>query len=87
MEHEVLNTTRGFRENPNLTIIPPSADLQLNRPPQGAICIYRAQVEYDLLLPPHPELREILNSFQLVPAQLSPNAIAYVYSFLKLLQA
>ncbi|PKA56172.1 hypothetical protein AXF42_Ash011101 [Apostasia shenzhenica] len=39
------------------------------------------------MLPSQPEFREILNSFQLVPAQLSPNAIAYVYSFLKLLQA
>ncbi|PKA48669.1 hypothetical protein AXF42_Ash018486 [Apostasia shenzhenica] len=39
------------------------------------------------MLPPQPEFKEILNSFQLVPAQLSPNAIAYVYSFLKLLQA
>ncbi|PKA48213.1 hypothetical protein AXF42_Ash021572 [Apostasia shenzhenica] len=87
MEHEVLNTTRGFRGNPNLTFIPPSANLRPNRPPQGAVCIYHAQVEYGLMLPPQPEFREILNFFQLIPAQLSPNAIAYVYSFLKLLQA
>ncbi|PKA55676.1 hypothetical protein AXF42_Ash011968 [Apostasia shenzhenica] len=87
MEHELLNTIRGFRGNPDLTIIPPSADLRPNRPPQGAICIYHAQVEYGLMLPPQLEFREILNSFQLVPAQLSPNAIAYVYSLLKLLQA
>ncbi|PKA52984.1 hypothetical protein AXF42_Ash001965 [Apostasia shenzhenica] len=86
MEHEVLNTTRGFRGNPNLTIISPSADLRPNLPPQGAVCIYRAQVEYGLLLPLQPEVREILNSFQLVLAQLSPNVIANVYSFLKLLQ-
>ncbi|PKA48309.1 hypothetical protein AXF42_Ash021214 [Apostasia shenzhenica] len=39
------------------------------------------------MVPPQPEFKEILNSFQLVPAQLSPNVIAYVYSFLKLLQA
>ncbi|PKA66526.1 hypothetical protein AXF42_Ash003180 [Apostasia shenzhenica] len=87
MEHEVLNTTRGFRGNPNLTIIPPTADFRPNSPPEGAVCVYRAQVEYGLMLPPQLEFKEILNSFQLVPAQLSPNAIAYVYSFLKLLQA
>ncbi|PKA49227.1 hypothetical protein AXF42_Ash014129 [Apostasia shenzhenica] len=28
MEHEVLNMTRGFRGNPNLTIIPPTADFR-----------------------------------------------------------
>ncbi|PKA56189.1 hypothetical protein AXF42_Ash011118 [Apostasia shenzhenica] len=39
------------------------------------------------MFPPQPEFKEILNSFQLVPAQLSPNAVAYIYSFLKLLQA
>ncbi|PKA62629.1 hypothetical protein AXF42_Ash012216 [Apostasia shenzhenica] len=39
------------------------------------------------MLPPQPEFREILNSFQIVPSQLSSNAVAYVYSFLKLLQA
>ncbi|PKA65499.1 hypothetical protein AXF42_Ash005833 [Apostasia shenzhenica] len=39
------------------------------------------------MLPPQPEFKEILNSFQIVPTQLSPNVIAYVYSFLKLLQA
>ncbi|PKA65110.1 hypothetical protein AXF42_Ash013231 [Apostasia shenzhenica] len=39
------------------------------------------------MMPPQPEFKEVLNSFQLVPAQLSPNAIAYMYSFLKLLQA
>ncbi|PKA47477.1 hypothetical protein AXF42_Ash021742 [Apostasia shenzhenica] len=87
MEHEVLNMTRGFRGNPNLMIIPPTADFRPNSPPEGAVCVYRAQVEYDLMLPPQPEFKEILNSFQLVPAQLSPNAITYVYSFLKLLQA
>ncbi|PKA46021.1 hypothetical protein AXF42_Ash021326 [Apostasia shenzhenica] len=39
------------------------------------------------MMPLQPEFKEVLNSFQLVPAQLSPNAIAYIYSFLKLLQA
>ncbi|PKA56678.1 hypothetical protein AXF42_Ash012808 [Apostasia shenzhenica] len=87
MEHEVLNTTKGFRGNPHLMVIPPAADLRPNRPPEGAVCVYRAQVEYGLMLPPHPEFREVLNSFQLVPAQLSPNVVAYMYSFLKLLQA
>ncbi|PKA50078.1 hypothetical protein AXF42_Ash019596 [Apostasia shenzhenica] len=87
MEHEVLNTTRGFRGNPNLTIIPPTADFRPNSPPEGAVCVYRAHVEYGLMLPPQSEFKEILNSFQLVPAQLSPNTIAYVYSFQKLLQA
>ncbi|PKA48449.1 hypothetical protein AXF42_Ash019905 [Apostasia shenzhenica] len=40
-----------------------------------------------MMLPPQPEFREILNSYQIVPTQLSPNAVAYIYSFLKLLQA
>ncbi|PKA55864.1 hypothetical protein AXF42_Ash018771 [Apostasia shenzhenica] len=87
MEHEVLNATKGFRGNPCLMVIPPAADLRPNSPPEGAVCVYRAQVEYGMMLPPQPEFKEILNSFQLVPAQLSPNAIAYIYSFLKLLQA
>ncbi|PKA53452.1 hypothetical protein AXF42_Ash012394 [Apostasia shenzhenica] len=39
------------------------------------------------MLPPQPKFKEILNSFQIVPAQLSPNVVAYMYSFLKLLQA
>ncbi|PKA46663.1 hypothetical protein AXF42_Ash021536 [Apostasia shenzhenica] len=39
------------------------------------------------MLPPQPEFKEVLNSFQLVPAQLSPNVVAYIYSFLKLLKA
>ncbi|PKA67279.1 hypothetical protein AXF42_Ash004772 [Apostasia shenzhenica] len=40
-----------------------------------------------MMLPPQPEFREVLNSYQIVPAQLSPNVVAYMYSFLKLLQA
>ncbi|PKA66176.1 hypothetical protein AXF42_Ash006873 [Apostasia shenzhenica] len=87
MEHEVLNVTKGFKGNPCLMVIPPTADLRPNSPPEGAMCVYRAQVEYGLMLPPQPEFKEVLNSFQLVPAQLSPNAVAYIYSFLKLLQA
>ncbi|PKA54018.1 hypothetical protein AXF42_Ash016183 [Apostasia shenzhenica] len=87
MEHEVLNTTKGFRGNPLLMVIPPTADLRPNNPPEGAVCVYKAQVEYGLMMPPQPEFKEVLNSFQLVPAQLSPYAIAYMYSFLKLLQA
>ncbi|PKA55407.1 hypothetical protein AXF42_Ash006609 [Apostasia shenzhenica] len=87
MEYGVLNTTKGFRGNPRLMVIPPTSDLRPNRPPEGAVCVYRAQVEYGLLLPPQPEFKEILSSFQLVPAQLSSNAVAYIYSFLKLLQA
>ncbi|PKA66091.1 hypothetical protein AXF42_Ash010501 [Apostasia shenzhenica] len=87
MEHEVLNTTMEFRGNPNLTIIPPAPDLRPNRPFEGAVCVYRAQVKYGLMLPPQPEFKEILNFFQLIPAQLSPNVITYVCSFLKLLQA
>ncbi|PKA65148.1 hypothetical protein AXF42_Ash013269 [Apostasia shenzhenica] len=87
MEHEVLNATKGFRGNPLLMVIPPTADLRPNNPPQGAVCVYRAQVEYGLMMPSQTEFKEVLNSFQLVPAQLSPNAVTYMYSFLKLLQA
>ncbi|PKA63856.1 hypothetical protein AXF42_Ash004866 [Apostasia shenzhenica] len=87
MEHEVLNATKGFRGNPCLMVIPPAADLRPNSPPEGAVCVYRAQVEYGLMLSPQPEFKEVLNSFQLMPAQLSPNVVAYIYSFLKLLQA
>ncbi|PKA54988.1 hypothetical protein AXF42_Ash003625 [Apostasia shenzhenica] len=39
------------------------------------------------MLPPQLEFKEILNSFRLVPAQLSPNVVAYAYSLLKLLHA
>ncbi|PKA45596.1 hypothetical protein AXF42_Ash010935 [Apostasia shenzhenica] len=72
MEHEVLNATKGFMGNPCLMVIPPAADLRPNSPPEGAVCVYRAQVEYVLMLPPQPEFKEVLNSFQLVPAQLPP---------------
>ncbi|PKA65887.1 hypothetical protein AXF42_Ash010296 [Apostasia shenzhenica] len=68
-------------------VIPPTADFRLYSPPEGAVCVYRAQVEYGLMLPPQPEFMEILNSFQIVSAQLSPNVVACAYSFLKLLQA
>ncbi|PKA62631.1 hypothetical protein AXF42_Ash012218 [Apostasia shenzhenica] len=68
-------------------VIPPTADFRPNSPPKGAVCVYRAQVDYGLMLPLQPEFREILNSFQIVSAQLSPKAVAYAYSFLKLLQA
>ncbi|PKA49485.1 hypothetical protein AXF42_Ash004025 [Apostasia shenzhenica] len=68
-------------------VLQPAAEFRPNRPPNGAVCVYRAQVEYEMMLPPQPEFREILNSYQIMPTQLSPNVVAYIYSFLKLLQA
>ncbi|PKA58923.1 hypothetical protein AXF42_Ash001016 [Apostasia shenzhenica] len=68
-------------------VIPPTVDFRPNSPPEGAVCVYRAQVKYGLMLPLQPKFKEILNSFQIVPVQLSPNVVAYAHSFLKLLQA
>ncbi|PKA48498.1 hypothetical protein AXF42_Ash017397 [Apostasia shenzhenica] len=68
-------------------VIQPAAELRPNRPPDRVVYVYQAQVEYGMMLPPQPEFREILNSYQILPAQLSPNVVAYIYSFLKLLQA
>ncbi|KAJ8442187.1 hypothetical protein Cgig2_005127 [Carnegiea gigantea] len=50
----------------------PEADATVNEPPTECIAVYRAAVNYGLCFPLHSVIKEILNKYELTPAQKAP---------------
>jgi len=50
------------------------ADATVIEPPAKCIAVYRAALNYGLPFPLHPMIREILNKFELAPAQVVPTS-------------
>ncbi|KAJ8434745.1 hypothetical protein Cgig2_001948 [Carnegiea gigantea] len=58
------------------------ADAAVNEPPAKCIAVYRAALNYGLYFPLHPVIREILNKYELVPAQVVPTSWHNICSFI-----
>ncbi|KAJ8429239.1 hypothetical protein Cgig2_026275 [Carnegiea gigantea] len=52
----------------------PEPDATMNEPPAKCIAVYRAALNYGLRFPLHPVIREILNKYELAPAQIVPTS-------------
>jgi len=52
----------------------PDADATVNKPPSKCIAIYRAAFSYGVRFPLHPVIMEILNKYELAPAQIVPTS-------------
>ncbi|KAJ8426754.1 hypothetical protein Cgig2_029423 [Carnegiea gigantea] len=54
------------------TFVIPDADATVNEPPTKCIVVYRTALNYGLWFPLHPVIVEILNKYELAPAQRAP---------------
>ncbi|KAJ8451405.1 hypothetical protein Cgig2_017796 [Carnegiea gigantea] len=57
-------------------------DATVNEPPAKCIAAYRVVLSYDIRFPLHPVIREILNKYELAPAQIVPTSWHNIYSFI-----
>jgi len=58
-----------------------NADATVNKPPPGCIAIYRATLTYGLRFPPYEVIINILNKYELAPAQIIPTLCHNICSF------
>lgn len=52
----------------------PEPDDTVNEPPANSIVVYRAALDYGLRFPLHPAIKDILNRYELAPAQIVPTS-------------
>ncbi|KAJ8425245.1 hypothetical protein Cgig2_015852 [Carnegiea gigantea] len=60
----------------------PDADATVNKPPSKCIAIYWAAFSYDVRIPLHPVIVEILNKYELAPTQIVPTSWHNICSFI-----
>jgi len=60
----------------------PDPEAIANKPASKCIAIYRAAFSYDVRFPLHPIIMEILNNYELAPAQIVPMSWYNIYSFI-----
>ncbi|KAJ8433872.1 hypothetical protein Cgig2_021255 [Carnegiea gigantea] len=64
------------------TFVIPKADATMNKSPTKCIVVYRTALNYSLRFPLHPVLEEILNKYELAPAQVLPTSWHNICSFI-----
>ena len=60
----------------------PDVDATLNKSPSKCITIYRVAFSYGVRFPLHPVIIEILNKYELAPAQIVPMPQCNMFSFI-----
>ena len=59
----------------------PEPDDTVNEAPANCIAVYRAALDYGLRFPLHPVVKDILNRYELAPAQIVPTSWHNICSF------
>ncbi|PKA65676.1 hypothetical protein AXF42_Ash013090 [Apostasia shenzhenica] len=77
-KHEVFNATCAFHLNPKIKVCAMRDEGKSNTSLVGFVCIY-IFLDVGIVLLPQTKFKGILKKFKLVPAQLSPNGLAYIY--------
>jgi len=57
-------------------------DATVNEPPAKCIVVYWVALNYGFLFPLHPVIKEILNKYELAPAQIVPTSWHNICSFI-----
>jgi len=60
----------------------PGAESTVNEPPTKCLAVYRVALRYGLHFPLHPVIKEILNKYELVFAQIVPTSWHNICSFI-----
>lgn len=60
----------------------PQPDNRMNRSPLGSIMVYKEHFRAGLHFSLYPFIVWLLNLYQVVPAQLTPNSITITYAFM-----